>query len=266
MSQETRVFMKELQKLDDDLEKMNKADEDAETIIPLEGFLDNELDFFSKMGALRRSLILVAEAATRPLFGLPQSPYPSVNVDEEGKPVEPTEEGPASSQKMFTIEKALVLVVGIVAMAILAEKELLPAMSVVLIIIGSLALAFYPQLRSLIASLLAKEEEKEPRAIGLEDWIKESFSLMFDKYSGARTALKFQPQEKGSLPDFMTMGVDPSLYDRKKWFQENLPPEFLSRIGDIILYCNRCAWERRKILIQAIEMSKQAEMGMGMKA
>jgi len=249
MSQETRVFMKELQKLDDDLEKMNKADEDAETIIPLEGFLDNELDFFSKMGALRRSLILVAEAATRPLFGLPQSPYPSVNVDEEGKPVEPTEEGPASSQKMFTI-----------------EKELLPAISVVLIIVGSLGLAFYPQLRSLIASLLAKEEEKQPRAIGLEDWIKESFGLMFTKYSGARTALKFQPQGKGSLPDFMTLGVDPSLYDRKKWFQENLPPEFLSRIGDIILYCKRCAWERRKILIQAIEMSKQAEMGMGMKA
>ena len=265
MSQETRVFMKELQKLDDDLETMNKADADEDTIIPLEDFLGKELDFYSKMGALRRSLILVAEAATRPLFGLPQSPYPLVNVDEEGKPVEPAEEGPAS-QKMFTIEKALVLVVAIVAMSILAEKELLPAMSVVLIIVGSLALAFYPQLRNLIASLLAKEEEKEPRAIGLEDWIKESFGLMFTKYSAARTALKFQPQEKGSLPDFMTMSVDPSLYDRKKWFQENLPPEFLSRIGDIILYCNRCAWERRKILIQAIEMSKQAEMGMGLKA
>jgi hypothetical protein len=59
----------------------------------------------------------------------------------------------------------------------------------------------------------------------------------------------------------MTQGVDPVLYDRSEYFAETLPAEFLSRIGRIVVQCDRNVWSRRVVIVHAIEMAKQAEVG-----
>jgi len=248
----------ELEKLDDDEKLMNEAHENAEKITPGPDFLKNDVEFYTVYGKFERSLTLVAERSIRELPGLGAAVSPFVKIDAKGKVVNEEEPETPASPKVFTIERALVLIVAIVAMAIMAERQLLPPMSVVVVIAAALGLAFYPQLRSLIDLLLAKEEHREPRVIGVEDWINESFSVMRKKFSAGRSALMFKGKGTDSLPDWMTTGVDPALYDQEKRFREDIPAEFLSRMGDIVRHCHQCCYEKRRLLIQAIQATKQA--------
>ena len=236
---------------------MKTAEEDLTKFISSDKFLTEKNQCLALLGAFQRKIVTLAEAATQPIAGLPP-PNPYVAAEGAGA----QEVAGVESEKTFTLAKGLVIVVCIVACAVIVEQLLLPPISLVAVILGALGFTFYPQLRSLVASLLGKEqEEEEERGRLLEDWINESLSKIRKEYMGARIVVKFQPQSKDSLPEHMTQGVDAALYDRSEYFAETLPAEFLSRIGRIVVQCDRNVWSRRVVIVHAIEMAKQAEVG-----
>jgi hypothetical protein len=257
VSQETATFKKELEKLDNGQKEMTKAETDLSNFISSKEFLTDRNKFLELLGKFQSSLVTLAEAATQPIAGLPP-PNPYVAAEGAGA----QEDAGVESEKTFTIEKSLVIVVCVVACAIIVEQLLLPPISLVAVIVGALGFTFYPQLRNLVVALLSKgAEEEEEEGHLLEDWINESLSKIRQEYMGARIVVKFQPQNKDSLPEYMTQGVDAALYDRSEYFAETLPVEFLSRIGRIVVQCDRNVWSRRVVIVHAIEMAKQAEVG-----
>ena len=257
MSQETSTFKKELEKLDTCQEDMKAAEEDLTKFISSDKFLTEKNQCLALLGGFQRKIVTLAEAATQPIAGLPP-PNPYVAAEGAGAQ-EGAEE--VESERTFTLAKGLVIVVCIVACAVIVEQHLLHPISLVAVIAGALGFTFYPQLRSLVALLGKEEEEEEERGRLLEDWINESLSKIRKEYMGARIVVKFQPQSKDSLPEHMTQGVDAALYDRSEYFAETLPAEFLSRIGRIVVQCDRNVWSRRVVIVHAIEMAKQAEVG-----
>ena len=160
----------------------------------------------------------------------------------------------------FTLEKALVVLVSIVGVSIGVEQRLLPPLSILAVVAGALALAFAPQLKGIIESLMKKEEKKEEiKPENLEDWIVDSLSKMRQTYMSARFLMKVQTQTKESLPRFAELGLDEALYEREKYFKETLPHEFMDRIGRIIVACDRSIWQRKQMIMDAMVRSS---MGM----
>jgi hypothetical protein len=162
----------------------------------------------------------------------------------------------------FTLEKALVVLVSIVGVSIGVEHRFLPPISILAVVAGGLALAFAPQLKSLVESLMKKEEKKEEiKPENLENWIVDSISKMRLTYMSARFLMKVQTQTKESLPRFAELGLDEALYEREKFFKETLPHEFMNIIGRIIVACDSSIWQRKQMIMDAMVRSS---MGMEM--
>ena len=162
----------------------------------------------------------------------------------------------------FTLEKALVVLVSIVGVSIGVEQRLLPPLSILAVVAGGLALAFAPQLKSLVESLMKKEEKKEEiKPENLENWIVDSISKMRLTYMSARFLMKVQTTIKEALPRFAELGMDEALYEREKYFKETLPHEFMNIIGRIIVACDSSIWQRKQMVMDAMVRSS---MGMEM--
>jgi len=256
MSQETATFKKELVKLDSAQSTMQNAYQAVHAfILDPKKFLTDREEFLQLLGDFQGKLVMLAELATEPMPGLP-TPNPYVAANGAGEIEEEAE-----NEKTFTLPKALVVVMSIGISGVVVQQKLLPPIALVGVVALGLGFTFYHQLSDLIETLMKKKvEEEDEKGKLLEDWITQSLDRIRQKYMGARLVVMFQNQGKDSLPEHMTHGVDPVLYDRSAYFKETLSVEFLSRIGKIMSKCDVNVWSRRVVLVKAIESAKQAEM------
>lgn len=186
----------------------------------------------------------------------------ALGAQEQQQGVKPQPQGqqltlPAFAES-FTLEKAIVVLASIVGVSIGVEQRLLPPISILAVVAGGLALAFAPQLKGLVESLMKKEEPKkeEIKPENLEDWIVDSLSKIRLTYMSARFLMKIQTQTIESLPDqYKVLGLDEALINREKYFKETLPHEFLDRIGRIIVACDRSIWQRKEMVMDAMVRS-----------
>jgi hypothetical protein len=256
MSVETFAFQGELKKLDECEAQLKVSEKSLREFIISDDFLDDNAKFLSCMSDFQDKVITLVEVVQMPESGLP--PFEAKAPSEEEKKEE-EEEGKGG----FSMPKALVVSMAIFACAALTYQNLIPPMFLVGAVFLSITLMFLPQVKNLVTSIMAamlKEEEKEetPPSMRLEDWINESLAKMRALYTSARFLIKVQSQTKESIPDYGLPGMDEALYDRRKYFNETLPGDFLSWVGKIIVACDKNAWSRRSMIVSAIVQAKQA--------
>jgi hypothetical protein len=152
-----------------------------------------------------------------------------------------------------------------VASAVTVQQRLLPVEAFIAVIITSFFLLFFSSIKSMVQMVFTekeKEREATSEAVRLEDWINESFSRIRSLYTSATLLVKIQNASKESLPDYGLPDMPEVLYNRNEYFNTILPSEFLSRIGRVIVACDKNLWARRSLLIHAITAaSNQAAQG-----
>lgn len=258
MSLEAVTLGEELQKLDAAHSELKKSEQKLRTFILSPEFLNDYTAFENHLSDFQEKVITLVEVSTSPqptleqlqkMLGQPQQG--------EGQP-QPV---PIPEVKEFGMEKALVVVAAIAATGATVYYGYLPPISLLLVIAAALGLAFSPQLKAAVESLLhRKEEEKEELTPEkLEDWVNESISEIRNKYMSARFLIKVQNQTKETLPpQYGELGLDEALFNREQYFRETLPHEFLSQIGRIMVACDRSMWVRKQVIVAAMVQAKQA--------
>ena len=163
-------------------------------------------------------------------------------------------------EEAFSWPKGLVVAVAVAVCGALVYNQVLPPIVLTAAVFISIGLMFMPQIRSVIEGLIRREEEKaeESKSMRLEDWITDSLAKMRDLYTGADLLTMFQSQTKESLPDYGLPGMNEALYNRRKYFEKTLRPDFLSRINKIIVACDKNEWARRSMIANAIVQARQA--------
>jgi len=217
-------------------------------------FLLEFIQFEHLLGDFQDKVITLVEIVQTPQPGLAETKTGKEETEEE---TEETEEG---EKGVFTTPKAIIVAITMVASIVAVDRGLIPPVILTAVVFTSIGLMFLPQIRSVIAGMLHREEEDEGEApsMKLEDWINESLSRIRDLYTSARFLTKVQDQTKETVPYYGVLGMDEALYDRRKYFNETLPSEFLSRIGKIMVACDKNVWARKSLLVNAITLSRQA--------
>ncbi len=241
--------------MDERHEKLKTSVKALRDFILSSSFLDDFIQFEKLLGEYQDNLITLVEVIQVPIVGMPPS---------EAKA--PTPETPPPSEEKeesFSLPKALVAVAAIIVSGIAVQQGYLPVQALIGVIGMSLGLLLVPYIKDGIKGLLQrKTEAEEEKALGmrLEDWVHESIAKIRAEYVAARFLTKIQSQTKADLPEYSVLGIDEALYDRKKYFGETLPSEFLSRIGEIVIACEKNYWARKTLLINAITISRQASI------
>lgn len=256
MSFEVVTFTAELEKLDMHHTQLRSSYEDLRVFILSPTFLHEPITFETRLSDFQAKLVTLVETVQAPVPSLPQMPFQLPSEPEEATLEDETEE----SSGKIGLAKAVVLMFALAACAIAVINDRLPAAVLIVVVAVVVTFLFLPQIRKLLAGLLSKKyedkEEKEEKSV--EDWISDSLSRIRDRYVSARFLLKFQTSDKASLPDYALPGVDEAVYNRRLYFAETLPSDFLSHIGRIIVTCDKNVWNRRTLLINAITLSRQA--------
>lgn len=254
MSLETLTFTEELRKLDDCHQRLRESNSAMRTFILSDRFLVDFIEFEKLLGDFQDKVVTLVEVIQMPMPDLPPSglPLAEAKTPEE---VEEEKEGVG-----FTMPRAAVVATAILASTVAAYHNLVPPTVLIGAVASSIGLMFLPQIRSIIAGLRRREEEEEPASMRLEDWINESLSKIRNLHMSARFLVKVQDQTKKTSPYYSELGLDEALYDRGRYFNETLPSEFLSRLGRIMIACDKNMWARRSLIVNAIVMAKQASV------
>jgi len=247
MSLETLTFTEELRKLDDCHQRLRESNSAMRLFILSDRFLADFIEFETLLGDLQDKVVTLVEIVQTPVPGLPPAEAEAPKEAEEEK-----EEGE------FTLPRAAVVSAAILASTVAVYQDLVPPVVLIGAVASSIGLMFLPQIRSIIAGLRRREEEEEPASMRLEDWINESLSKLRNLHMSARFLVKVQDQTRKTSPYYSELGLDEALYDRGRYFNETLPSEFLSRIGRIMVACDKNVWARRSLIVNAIVMAKQA--------
>jgi hypothetical protein len=247
VSLETLTFTEELRKLDDCHQRLRESNSAMRLFILSDRFLADFIEFEKLLGDLQDKVVTLVEIVQTPVPGLPPAETEAPEEAEEEK-----EEGE------FTLPRAAVVSAAILASIVGVYQNLIPPVVLIGVVASSIGLMFLPQIRSIIAGLRRREEEEEPASMRLEDWINESLSKLRNLHMSARFLVKVQDQTKKTSPYYSELGLDEALYDRGRYFNETLPSEFLSRIGRIMVACDKNVWARRSLIVNAIVMAKQA--------
>jgi hypothetical protein len=257
VSLETLTFTEELRKLDAIHVELKQSEKQLRNFILSDGFLIDYIKFEQLLGDFQDKVVTLVELAHEPQPLTPQMQQ-ALEKAEQGQ--QPIIQLPAG-EKTFTMEKALVIVAAVVSCGIAVQSNMLPPIVLIIVIAAGVAFTFWPQVRELILTLLekkAKKEEEPAPSVKLEDWINESLAKIRNLYTSARLLMKVQNQTLESLPQYRALGLDETLVSREKYFKETLPSEFLSRIGRIMVACDKHLWARKTLLINAITLSRQA--------
>ena len=250
MSYETLTFKGEMKKIDQRHIKLEESEVTLENFITSEEFSTSKIKFYRHLQSFGRKVITLVEAIQAPVPGLP--PYEAKLPEEE---VEVSER-----EEAFSWPKGLVVAVAVAVCGALVYNQILPPIVLTAAVFISIGLMFMPQIRSVIEGLIRREEEKaeESKSMRLEDWITDSLAKMRDLYTGADLLTMFQSQTKESLPDYGLPGMNETLYNRRKYFEKTLRPDFLSRINKIIVACDKNEWVRRSMIANAIVQAQTA--------
>jgi len=253
MSYETLTFEGEINKLD---QRMNELKENRGKLckfILSDQFFTDDIGFLDHVDNFEDKVITLVEAIQSPVPGVP--PY-EAKVPEETK-----EEEVQEREAAFSWPKAAIVAVALAVCGALVYNAVLPPIVFTAAVFLSIGLMFLPQIRSVIAGftgLTRKEEkEEESHAMKLEDWITDSLAKMRDLYLGADLLTMFQSQTKESLPNYGLPGMNETIYNRQKFFEKTLRPDFLSRIGKVMIACDKNDWARRSMIASAIVQSGQ---------
>jgi hypothetical protein len=261
LSLEIVTLTEELRKIDDADTTLRDSAKKLRTFILSPKFLDDYIQFEQFLSDFQDKVITLVELTTSPQAFIQQL-QAALGQPKEQKQLEtakPSLTAPFIAES-FTLEKALIVIASIVGCGIAVEQRLLPPIAILFVIVGGLSLAFAPQLKSILETLLKKEEKKEEEIApeNLEDWINESIAKIRSEYMSARFLIKVQTQTKETLPpQYRDLGLDEALFNREQYFHETLPHEFLSRIGRIMVACDRSMWTRKQLIVTAMVQAAQ---------
>jgi hypothetical protein len=244
------TLTEELQKIDDAHTELKKSVTAVRDFILSQSLFDDYAKFEKLLSDFQDKVITLVEITTSPQ-ALIQQIQTAIGQTQQPTPTQTSLTLPSE----FTLEKALICVVSVAGCGIAVEQRLLPPLTIVFVVGACLALAFSQQLKSLIESAFKKEAEKEEEIApeNLEDWVNESIAQIRSQYMSARFLMKVQTQTKETLPSqFKDLGLDEALISREQYFKETLPHEFLSRIGRIMVACDRSMWSRKQLIVTAL--------------
>jgi hypothetical protein len=248
------TFDRELKRLDECHRSLRESNSAMRLFILSDRFLADFIEFEKLLGDFQDKVVTLVEIVQMPTPSLPPSSLPLAEV-KTPEEVEKEKEGAG-----FTMPRAAVVSAAILASTVAVYHNLVPPTVLVGVVASSIGLMFFPQIRDIIASLQQREEKEEPVSMRLEDWINESLSRIRSLHMSARFLVKVQDQTKKTSPYYADLGLDEALYDRGRYFNETLPSEFLSRIGRIMVACDKNVWARRSLIVNAIVMAKQASV------
>jgi hypothetical protein len=257
MALETTTFSGELQKLDDCRTKFMESLKALREFILSAAFLVDYMKFESLLGDFQDKIVTLVEAAETPVPGLP--PYEAVKGGEK-------EEAEEVASGKWSWWRFVAVAFVNVACYVAVEQRILSFQFFEFVIVLSIVLMFLPQIVDLIHHLTGhgeEEEEEKAESMRLEDWIHETLAKMRSKYKSARFLMKVQNQTGDMLPQYKALGVDEAMYNRSAFFNETLPHELMSQIGEIEIACDKNLWTRRSLILMAIVQAKQASMAAG---
>lgn len=258
----TATIRKELTDLTADEKERDEANSALRTFILSDEFLTEKNEFLKLTSELESKLVTLEETAATPSPNIPQTKPPAENGNGEESQrrqltlPEMAAAAQSERQTAFSYSRAMVLCVLLIVSGLLTVTKQLPPTWFVAILAGSLALLFFDNLKSMIMSVIEKEEEAETTGIASLDWIVEQFTWIRETYTSAYMLIHVQTSKAENLPDhFKLPGIDPALYDRRKYFETTLPTDFLERIDRIIVRCKKDVWVRKQTLINAITIT-----------
>jgi hypothetical protein len=211
--------------------------------------LEKSVEFQTALSEFQDTVITLVEVTQNPIAGIPPT-------QGEQKP----EEGEGTSKVDFTLTKGIVIAVMVLSASAASIISPQNAPILAITVLFGITLMFLPQVRDFIKSIIdlfKKKEVEETSNMRLEDWVTDSLSRMRRLYTSASFLIKVQNQTRNSLPNYGLQGMDDALFDRKKFFNETLPTDFLNWIGKIVIACDKNLWQRRSLIISAMVQAKQ---------
>ena len=242
---------REIKKLDQRAAELKKkSGVKLRKFITSEDFTTNDVKFLDLLGDFGDEVITLVDVIQTPIPGVPQ--YEAKLPEEETEVPE--------REEAFSWPKGLVVAVAVAVCGALVYNQVLPPIVLTAAVFMSIGLMFLPQIRSVIEGLISREGEKaeESKSMKLEDWITDSLAGMRKMYMGANLLTMFQSQTKDSLPNYGLPGMNEALYNRRKFFEKTLRPDFLSRITKIMVACDKNEWVRRSMIANAIVQAQTA--------
>ena len=263
MSLETVTLSEELEKIEVAKNEIRESAKRLREFILSAEFLEDYVGFEKLLGDFQDKVVTLVELTTTP-----QPAIAMLEALQQQQKQAPMEKGELQTTlapyvtETFTLPKAVVSLSAIVGTTIIVQNGLLPPIAVLGVVGAVLAFAFAPQLKTLIESFFKKEEKKEEEITPekLEDWVNESIAKIRSVYMSARFLLKVQKVSDDIIQRFKELGMDEALVDREHYFKETLPHEFLSRIGRIMVACDRSIWYRKQLIVSAMVQASQAQM------
>jgi len=248
---ETLTFQDELTKLDNARGNLEENKKKLCSFILSEEFLVDMNSFLNLLSLFSGSIITLVENVQNPIVGIPES---------TPKEEEAAHEETVETQREFNRSKALAVAIVNIACALVIIYAQMPPYIFGIVAGLSITLMFLPQISKIVSQALRKKETESEKSesMRMEEWISQSIAQIRDKYTSAWWLIKIQNQTKESIPDYALPGTDEALYNRTKFFRETLPTEFLNRIDEIIVACDKNLWNRKSLLIHAITLARQA--------
>lgn len=259
MSLETVTLAQELRKLDEARMDFLKSEMELCNFILSEDFLRKWERFHLLLSEFRNKVF----ALVQELMSLsPQQPSASQTQEQNlsKQPQQSIMQLPLT-EKVFTLEKALVILAVVAGTCIVVQDGLLPPLALIGVVAACLTFVFAPQIRSLIEAALKKkpDEKKEIPLAKLEEWVTDQLSVMRNKYTSAIFLILEQPQKLESLPpQYKELQFTREQVEREEYLRRTLAPEFQGTLDKIVYFCNK-NWEARKtFVISAMVQARQA--------
>jgi len=262
MSIEALTFRDELRKLDESHAQLKQSEKELREFILSDEFLEDFNRFQKLIGDFQSKVIGFIETVEK----IPEAITEQIRERLKEKGEEETREIQQTLEKLakeswLTLEKAIIIVAAIVAMGMAVIKGYLEGIWLAGAITFTLLIIFWPQLHAIVQSVSQKPKEEEKPLTGakLESWVRRTISIIRRRYEATYFLVRVQVQTAKDLPHYNVLGYDEVLYVRKKQAAITLRSEILSRIGEIMIECDRNLWQRKSVLIGALSLSKQAQ-------
>ncbi|MCL6579498.1 MAG: hypothetical protein K6T73_08960 [Candidatus Bathyarchaeota archaeon] len=259
MSLETVTLAQELRKLDEARMDFLKSEMELCNFILSQDFLRKWERFHLLLSEFRNKVFALVQEL---ISALPQQPLTPQTQEQNlpKQPQQPIMQLPLT-EKVFTLEKALVILAAIAGTCIVVQDRLLPPLALIGVVAACLTFVFAPQIRSLIEAALKKmpEEKEEIPLAKLEEWVTDQLSVMRNKYTSAIFLILEQPQKLESLPpQYKELQFTREQVEREEYLRRTLAPEFQGTLDKIVYFCNK-NWEARKtFVISAMVQARQA--------
>lgn len=251
MSLEAYTFREEISKLDEHRNKLAESESKLRNFTLSDKILDEPDTFLNLLGEFSAHVVA--------LIRVMQSIRPEIPlvVSEEKEQTVGRQFQLPILETSITLEKAVIIIVGLAVLSVAVTNGLLPAFALVGAVIFLFCVVFSPQLKSLIKALTAEQPEK-PQAKPLEAWVQDRLTFIRKRYTAAYLFVKVQNQTSKDLPHYVELGIDEILYNRKKLSKLTLGADILGVISEVVEECDRNLWERKSLLISAMSLTRQA--------